>query len=355
MVPSTADENRRRFERLRDAFGRAGGAAAPAASSHRFAAAEVRFRVAGETLCQHIEAPFAHLRVPPSAAAPALAIDLWDVRETGVAGLEADAAHAVGREWDLGDAPLASSPDARFVSYGAGGGVAWFDREAPRIVGWYQDGTRLSLHQRGRPLQMLLALWASDRGLQPVHAALVARDGRGVLIAGRSGAGKSTVALACLEAGYTYLGDDWAAIETSGASAIGYGLYGSAFLEAEHARRFARVHAGFVRPSERDAKSFVLLSRSFPERLGTSARVVALALPRLVDVGPSSFRPASKKEALLAMVPSSILTMQPRGGREGVGRLAGLVRDLPAYCLDVGRSIEGIAPCIEALLAAAGR
>ncbi len=42
----------------------------------------------------------------------------------------------------------------------------------------------------------------------PIHAACVALDGRGVLLCGDSGAGKSSLAYACARAGFTYVADD---------------------------------------------------------------------------------------------------------------------------------------------------
>jgi hypothetical protein len=44
--------------------------------------------------------------------------------------------------------------------------------------------------------------------LAPIHAALVARNGRGILLCGESFAGKSTLAYACARAGWTYISDD---------------------------------------------------------------------------------------------------------------------------------------------------
>jgi hypothetical protein len=48
----------------------------------------------------------------------------------------------------------------------------------------------------------------ANRYAAPVHAACVERNGRGVLLCGDSGAGKSSLAFACARAGWTYITDD---------------------------------------------------------------------------------------------------------------------------------------------------
>jgi hypothetical protein len=319
-------------------------------SNLALAGAAVRLRIAGPVLAAHVEGPFAPRRVAFADTPPALAVDLWDAQQSGVAG---DALHAGGRAWDLGeDASFAASPGARFISYAARGGITWFDREANHIVGFHADGESLSLQQRLRPLQMLLGLWANDRGLQPVHAALVARDGRGVLLAGRSGSGKSTAALACLDAGYTYLGDDWIALELRHGAAIGHGFYASAALEPEHARRFPFLQPYLVRPGRAEPKAYAVLSHGFPERLAGEARIVAVVLPRVVEALASAAHAASARDVLLGLVPSSIFTMEPRGSRDGVARFATLARQVPAWSLDVGRRLDDIPRCLDAILAA---
>lgn len=63
------------------------------------------------------------------------------------------------------------------------------------------------------PLATAIASWAVDSALLPVHAAALEIDGRGVLLVGESGAGKSTTAVACALEGAGLLGDDLCLID----------------------------------------------------------------------------------------------------------------------------------------------
>jgi hypothetical protein len=347
----------RRFAAVRDGFARARDRCGSADMRFRFATYHIQLCVAGRALTHAMQAPFAHLRTDENDAAPHLEIELWDSSESGVAELPADHARAGGRTWDLsdsvlGDSVLAVSAGARFVSYAVRRSVAWLDRHDGRICGWFPDGNDLSLHQRGKPLQMLLAIWASDRGLHPMHAGLVGRAQRGVLLPGRTGSGKSTAALAALQDGYAYAGDDWIAVGRAGdGNAIGHGLYGTAALESRHAERFARLQPQRVNStSGPERKSLLLLSQSAPERLAHSVPLCALALPRVVDRSDVRLRRASRREALLTMVPSSVFTMSPRGSRRDTERIFELAEQLPAYWLEIGRDLRQISQRIDDIL-----
>jgi hypothetical protein len=77
-------------------------------------------------------------------------------------------------------------------------GVAWLT--APAV----EDPVYFRYHfLEGMALELLVSLH-----LTPFHAACVARHGRGVLLCGDSGAGKSSLSYACARRGWTYLSDD---------------------------------------------------------------------------------------------------------------------------------------------------
>jgi hypothetical protein len=55
----------------------------------------------------------------------------------------------------------------------------------------------------------LLGILSASIGVAPVHAACLVHKGKGILLAGRSGTGKSTLTIAMTRRGYELLSDDW--------------------------------------------------------------------------------------------------------------------------------------------------
>lgn len=353
METTRPDTSAWRLRRVQAAFERAWEAGGQRSEQHyRLASSSVRLRIAGTALARHVQAPFAHLRLPSAPGHAPLTIDLWDVAATGVAPSPMTERHADGQRWDLPDGVFAASADASLVSHELRDSVVWLDRRDQHVVGWYADANRLSLHQRGKPLLVVLGLWAKDRGLDAIHAALVARDGRGALVPSKSGSGKSTVALACLAAGFEYIADDWIGIERSAAGAFrGHGFYSSTSLEPGHAERFPHLVGAALSPVPTgEQKSLVLLAPLYSDQLAGSADIRALILPRVVPGGGGRWGRASKKDALLRAV-TSVFEMRPRLGGDGVERLTQLVHAVPAYWLEIGASLSDIPRQVDEILA----
>jgi hypothetical protein len=167
------------------------------------------------------------------------------------------------------------------------------------------------------------------------------------------GAGKSTSAVACLGADFDYLGDDYIGLQACKDGAfVGHSLYNSTWLEPDHMARFPFLppHAIHGKNPSED-KSLVLLSQVFPNRLARFASIRVLALPRVSNGSGTRFRPASKAEVLLALIPNSLFTPIPRPGPHGFQRLAQLVDEVPRYWLDLGQDLTEIPKRVAELLA----
>lgn len=323
-------------------------------SFYTFAGQTARIRVVGRELAEHIYRPFSHLKTHESAAgSPELRIDLWDENITEN-GCRLGPTHNGGR-WN--ETTLQSS-DGRIIGQQLPNMVSCLDREAKHIVGSIGWHDRIFIYERAKPLARLLLEWHADQDVPIIHTGLVARDSKGVLFAGKSGSGKSTTALACLCAGFDFLGEDYVGLQRrQDGSFVGHSLYNSVFAETHHLARFTDLNSCTIKgrfPYEK--KSVVVLSQQFPERLRRAVPIRALALLRVGDAPKAKFRPASKGEALLALGPSSLLQIPNRTlGARGFARLAQLVDRVPCYSVEVGIDLASVAHCVDELLAQVDR
>lgn len=83
------------------------------------------------------------------------------------------------------------------------------DTDAGTGIQWARDAAAMAPWEGGAPLRYLLRWLLAPHGLHLVHGAVVGDEHGGVLLVGRGGAGKSTAALACADAGMGLVADDY--------------------------------------------------------------------------------------------------------------------------------------------------
>lgn len=301
--------------------------------------------VAGDRLFDLLMPAFAHLAIEPDGRAADLSVSLWDADESGV----------VGHPPAPGDDPTApaivsASSDGRFVLQRRTHAVVGQDRARCTVVGWFRDVERLPLYDRGRPLHPQILLWNQDRGAPPLHAGLVARSGRGALLVGQGGSGKTTASLACMLHGFDFLGDDYISLRKGDdAPFVGHGVYGSTHVDPAHLTRFPELYARAVFPRwEREDKAVVFLAEELPERLARESPIDALFLPA-VKTGRTAVRTATPAQASLRLVQGA-LALAPHAGSGGMDPLFELASSTPAFWLDLGADLDEIPPAIAATL-----
>jgi hypothetical protein len=319
-------------------------------SHYLIAGRRVKIRLVGRRLSRLLIRALSHLGAEPWSERPDLLIEAWDEEETGVLSPGSRTIREPGAPGST-----SASEDGRYVVFEQARTMSVLDRSRQHIIGWVSAADELSQYELGRPWHSELLLWQRDRGLQPVHAGFIARNGAGILLGGPGGAGKSTTALSCMRQGWSYLADDYVALEKRPTGGfVGYGIYSSAHVEPDHLQRFPSLLPGAI-PGRlaREDKSLLLLADVAGASLAGSAEVRLIALPRVANTAETAFRPATKVEALLRLAPSSLLLLPYAGlGHSGFQAIAALVEALPVYWLELGRDLDQLPRAVGELLEA---
>ena len=343
------------FEQLRRRFESAVEAAGGASERDlEIAGLRVRLRFAGEAVEGALLAPFEHL-IAAEPGEAGLSISIFDTASSGV-----DPPPAL---WE----PLAAAPGTNPVtrlrsedaSVLAAAGTGALTAARPRdgeAVFHLPDAARIAPSERAAPLRDALQLPMAARDRWMTHAGAVGRDGHGVLLVGRGGSGKSTLALSCALAGMEIVADDYV-LHEPGPPTRAHAMQSTAKLTEDSAGRLgvaaaAIDPAGFEPTLEGPAKALVEIRDLAPGCLVRQLEIGAVIAPRLAGARPV-LREISAAEGLRAVAPSTIV-QAGFGGGESLAALAGLVRQVPSYALDLSPDPAANAAAVDRLVSELG-
>ena len=112
-------------------------------------------------------------------------------------------------EGELASTPAFRSQAFHFAIVAGPDNFATFDTRSLSGFGFFSQKTAADHGVfRYHFLEAAVYFLLAQRYVVPMHAACVARDGKGTLLCGASGSGKSTLSFACARAGWTYVADD---------------------------------------------------------------------------------------------------------------------------------------------------
>lgn len=103
-----------------------------------------------------------------------------------------------------------------YAAYGSGGSVL-MDLRQRRVIGMFCPAmARDSGYWKRVLLPVILGATSSSIGIAPLHCACVVRNGQGLVLAGTSGVGKSTLTMFLSLSNFAYLSDGWTYFSRSG-------------------------------------------------------------------------------------------------------------------------------------------
>ena len=197
------------------------------------------------------------------------------------------------------------------------------------------------------PLSELLA----SRGLHMIHAAALERNGRGVMIPGMSGSGKTTCCVSLIRAGYRCLSDDKPFLRENGS-----GIELLAFPEridvTERTISFfpelgaalqGTLKTGY-RKKQFHAEAF------YPGSTAQAAQPALILFPRISGESKSRLEKLPKLTGFEALLPLSLVVLHREASAHKFDLLARLVEGAECYRLHFGNDVLELPRLVDSLL-----
>jgi hypothetical protein len=241
-----------------------------------------------------------------------------------------------------------------FVELGARG-RALCDVRARRVLAAYPATDENGVWVAAHPLFTIpLAELLKREGRFMVHAAGLARDGRGLLVPGASGAGKTTLTLALLRSGFGFLADDTVFLTQRPRGATPR-LAALAFpdevdLTEQTAAFFPELVAQPDRPSPaKRPKRAVSALRVYGVTPVWECPPVALVFPQIAPVSRSVLTPISPDEALLQLL-CNVVRTDTDASQAHLNALGVLVQQCACLRLQTGRDFAALPDLLAGVL-----
>lgn len=278
-----------------------------------------------------------------------------------------------------GDIPLTLSPSARRLASGTGAAVG--DRRETNLpYQVFEDGGNLiadfcdvgilvidgtqgradgylikpqTMH--GSLIEYLFHLALIElmrrRGLYTIHATALEKNGRGILIPGNSGRGKTTSFISLLRSGYRYLSDDHPLLRDAGTHVdllpfpikVNVTEDTVAFFPELREAPDHLLHLGFP-------KRAFYAEQLYPTSIGECCRPAIVLFPHVIDAPHSHLEPLPKSRALEMLLPQALLVYDHEVARREFQVLAKVVQQVDCYRLHFGRDILDLPRLITPLL-----
>ncbi|WP_263784468.1 hypothetical protein [Salinibacter grassmerensis] len=158
-----------------------------------------------------------------------------------------------------------------------------------------------------------LGLLLRHQGWFPLHAAALAHEGRGVLLPGRSGQGKTTITLSLLRHGWAALSDDTALLRATGNGVRAHAFRRPLCVDPGAANCFLELDGPDWPASLSDASKWqVGIDRLYPGQSESTCTPRLLVLPTIADAPTSRVEPIGPKPALEQLLAQSAFFLSSR-------------------------------------------
>lgn len=291
---------------------------------------------AGAGLADALTESFASVNSEPVVDDGELTVLCWDSASTGVEPPSPPSKSLLLHGFE------ALGPDSLRLAFSSVAGTLHAYRAgAPFAGSWVRTASALPGWYAAAPFRTLISWWAESWGGVLAHAAVVGYPSGGVLLAGASGVGKSTAALATVVSGARFLSDDCAVLKME-PGPVAHVVHRTAKIEKARLAGALSALRHYETSLEHDRGKAILAFPRMEPPLLERCPIVAVLIPSIADSKRTSVASISPARALAALAPSTLL-QSPGTGQPSFDVLAAVVESVPCYELRAGRNLDEVA------------
>jgi hypothetical protein len=203
-----------------------------------------------------------------------------------------------------------------------------------------------------RIIMPLLVEALRQRGLFMLHAAALARNGRAALFPAPSGAGKTTITLALLRAGFAFLSDDNPLLACRAGGVTVHAYPDRVNVTAATCALFPELspHWGAAAPDGQPNKRPLDAAVIYGAHIAYDAVPAAIIFPTISDAPQTSVEAMSRVEALDLLIEASGPSASPALRHAQFTLLADLLRVASPYRMRTSRHVATIPTAVHRLL-----
>jgi len=176
-------------------------------------------------------------------------------------------------------------------------------------------------------------------GLYTIHATSLERDGRGILIPGGSGRGKTTLCLSLIRSGYHYLSDDHPLLRDTDQGLQLLGLNERIDVTEETIQFFPELRDAGDALQPGVTKRYFYVEDVYPQVPAQVCAPAFIIFPQVIDWPKSHLEPLSKSRALELLLPTGLLVYDREVARRQFQIMSRLVSQTACYQFNFGDDV----------------
>lgn len=211
------------------------------------------------------------------------------------------------------------------------------------------DDSEQSSLQQAHVLHRVLYMMAKNMDRLFLHAAAIGYEGRGVLICGRGGQGKSTLALSSLLTGCSFVADDHLILSRDADAVRAWPIYSVAALTPQMLARMPELQVG-KRWVDRTNRKYALAIPAYHDQFAPGLAIRALVFPEPDPGNTAEYRRTEPGKALSPLIWSTIRQAGDMKDPALIRYMMGFFAGMPCYSLKRSVDIQRNALLLKQLI-----